>query len=59
VGRSVRSARPMSAAGLGQCRRRCPQEVHAAARCCRPWPRRRNGRAARRRRGRIHRERTL
>jgi hypothetical protein len=58
VGRSVRSARPMSAAGVGKCRRRCPQEVHAAARCCRPWPRRRNGRAARRRRGRIHRERT-
>jgi hypothetical protein len=43
--------------GVGQCHRRCRRfpQVHAAAHCCLPWPRRRNGRAARRRRGRVHR----
>jgi hypothetical protein len=42
--------------GAGQCRRRCRRrpQVHAAALRCPLRPRRRNGRAARRRRGRVH-----
>jgi hypothetical protein len=52
-----RSARPMGPVGVGQCRRRCRRcpQVQAAAHCCLPWPRRRNGRASRRRHGRVHR----
>ena len=46
----------LCAVGVGQCCRlccRCPQG-HAAALCCPQWQRRRNGRADRRRRGRVH-----
>jgi hypothetical protein len=44
------------ALGVGQCCRRCCRcpQGHAAALCCLEWQRRRNGRADRRRRGRVH-----
>ena len=54
VGGRGRSRRAGSAAG--QCRRPCRRrpQADAAALGCQPRPRRRNGRAARRRRGRVH-----